>query len=296
MSQLKSSERVYIWLAGAAALSVLLLIALGALVRVTNADTACGNTWHLCNGSILPPFSNGLAWIDWGHRLSTILAGVFTLGVFFAARRLTLARPEIVRASDLCLVLLFVQSLLGAGTLWIRGFPTFTLLHLSFAIIMLSCLVAAITALTYTPNRRLFSQDTFPQAVYGGTLMIFMVQLTGAMVISAKAENACQQFPLCGLPLNDAALIHLIHRGSVLVLGIILLLLVWRVQTERPAEKSVRVLVWALLLLYLIQGSIGGMITLWGGYFRALHVLFGGLTWAAAVALSMMMIKQQEVT
>jgi heme a synthase len=276
--------------------SILLLIVLGALVRLTEAELACGSEWLLCNGQLFPSLHNDLGWIDWGHRLATLLVSAFMLGTFLTARHHWVMDTDIMNPIYLAVGLLVIQTFLGAATTW-QWLPTLPLLHLGFAVMMLSCLIAALTALLYSPKSYFSKQDTFPTAVHAATLMTFMVLMTGAMVVGDNAAQACTGFPLCANPLDDSVAINLIHRGSVLLLGIVLLTLVWRARTERPSDRGTSIGAFTLMGLFIAQALIGGVYVQYGyeTLWSALHVLFAGLTWAAAVALSIAVVKQQQV-
>jgi cytochrome c oxidase assembly protein subunit 15 len=291
-----SGEGLFAGLAGVTAGLTLLLIVLGAWVRLTDADTACGNQWLSCNNRLFPSIEDDLAWIDWGHRLTTLLVGGSLLLTFVIARRAVAHRQDVVNPIHLAMSLLILQSLLGAATTW-NWLSTLPLLHMAFAVIMLSCLIASLTMLLYSPQPKPYSSpaDTFPAAVHAATLMTFMVLMTGAMVVGDDAAQACRGFPWCNHELDGSAILNLIHRGSVLLLGVVLVALAWRARTERPTDHGVNLGIFILLGLFIIQALIGavyvqyGYKTLWS----VLHVLFAGLSWGAAVALSITLIKQQ---
>lgn len=292
MRHLSNGERLYTGLAGLTAACILLLILLGAVVRVTDAEIACGGTWPLCNGQPFPPPGNELAWLDWAHRLSTILTGCLILGAVWAARRFISNRKDVTTPLYIGLGLLAVQSILGAGNVWIHRPTTLPLVHLGFAVIMLSCLVASLTALLYQPQIRLGSNDSFVLAVHGATLMIFMVLMTGALVVGSDSSKACGKWPICENIESDPMLINLIHRGSVLLLGITLISLVWQ------AYEGVHLMGASTLLgLYAIQVFLGALYILsdFEDTFSALHVTFAGLMWAAAVALNVVLVKQSQM-
>lgn len=289
-------ERLYASLTLLTAGLVLLLIVLGAMVRSTDAEEACGSSLVLCNGNLMPQTQISLAWLDWGHRLMTLLVGIAIFSTYVVARR-TLQRDEVTRPLYWGVGLLIIQSVIGAGTMWLENPPTLPLLHLGFAVIIFSCLVASVTILLYQPRRQWISADTYPTAVHSMTLMTFVVLMTGAMIVGAGATSACDGFPLCGdSTLNDDAIINLIHRGSVVLLGIVLVMLVWRTRTERPTDRIATIGIFTLFALFVVQALLGAWIAQYGStvLLSALHVMFAGLTWASAVALSIAMMKQQE--
>ena len=293
-------ERLYASAAALTAGLILLLIVLGAMVRLLEAERACGSTWPLCDGAIIPQTGNERVWIDWGHRLLTMLTVIATLSTFYIARRFVALLPFVIKPIYLGLSLLIVQSLLGAATMRFSDPSTLPLLHLSLAVILFSCLIASLTASLYQPYHSLVLQlsddDTFPDAVHSATLMTFMVLMTGALIVGGGVSDACEGFPICREPFTENAAIHLIHRGGVLLLGIILLTFIWRVRSERPHDTISSRIVFTFAGLYLTQAILGAVYVQLGRNpgISALHVMFAGLTWAAAVALSMTMIKQKQ--
>ncbi len=296
MSQLSHGERLYFWLAGLTAFFTLLLIILGAVVRVTDAETGCGSTWPLCDGRAWPSPDNELAWIDWAHRLITLITALAIVGAWYAARRFISHRKDVTMPLYLGLGLLGIQSLLGAGTLFFDNPATLPLVHLGFAVIMLSCLAASLTALLYQPAL-IFSSDKFQTAVQGATLMIFMVLMTGALVVGSDSAHACREWPLCRDTTSEAAIMNLIHRGSVLLLGILLMSLVWQAWTDRVEDRVSRMSTVVLLTLYGIQVALGALYVLsdFHDLFSALHVTTAGVMWAAAVSLNIILMKQLSV-
>lgn len=287
------TERFYFGIVSLTAALTLLLIVVGAAVRVTHAETGCGGTWPLCDGRVLPPLANSLAWLDWTHRLITLLTVLCMVGAGFAARRLMHQRPEVTTPLYLGLGLLALQSLMGAGNVLVHAETTLPLLHLGFAVIILSCLVASLTSLV-VESPLVVNRDKFPLAVQGATLMIFMVLMTGALVVGSHSSTACGTWPLCDNTASEAALLHWVHRGSVLLLGVILMSLVWQVRIDRPHDTFSLWGTIVLLGLYAVQAAIGALYIFsdFGDLFSILHVTFAGAMWAAAVALNVALAKQ----
>ena len=290
-------ERIFVWLTVLSIGAIALVIVLGALVRITNADLACGRNYPLCNGRLVPAMGNHLAWLDWGHRLTTALTGLIILLTTLAARRNTLKRAVVMRRIYVIVGLLALQVAVGAGTLLLDSPDTLPALHLGLAIIMLGSLVSALIARIYHPlvtHHR--DGDNFPAAVYGATLMTFLVLMTGAMIVGGAVEQSCASFPLCGGNLSDGDIIHLVHRGSVLVLGILFATLIWRARSERAADRSATYGTVTLLMLYSVQVTLGALIVISGSgtIIKTLHVLLATLMWATAAAFSTAMAQQQQ--
>lgn len=279
----------------ASILLVFALIFFGALVRLTNATDACGNRFPLCNNRLIPEVENSAAWLDWGHRLTTIGASITILGAYAVGRkRIATDYPQAFQPVLACLALLVIQTALGAGTLLLPSPPTLGLLHLALAIIMLSCLVVSVVLLHYRPPS-LPKSENLSRAIYGMVMMSFVVMLTGGMVVGGAGDSTCE-YPICLGNLDDGHMIHLIHRLSVAGLGILLGITAWRIFTERINAPIMHVSIVILLIIYAIQVIIGAFYVLIGSeiLFSTLHVLFAVILWCVALSLGTMMMKQED--
>lgn len=287
-----SRNRYFAPLALTTALLTIGLIIFGAVVRVTDSGLGCGNSWPLCNGTIFPPLDNMTAWIEWLHRLFALLIGIFgliTLGVAISAYRRQ--NRMVLTYTVIAAVLFSVQSMLGALVVVLDLPPTFITLHLGTSMLLFAALLVAAVLALYQP-RLPHKRDSVTWLVYVTAALSFAIMLTGALVRGSGATLACVGWPLCNgviLPTNQGqlALIHMLHRFSVLALGITLALLVWYVLRQRH-ERIVRVLAISAALSYLAQAAVGAFLVLsaaapvWG----ALHVGFAASTWGVLVALS----------
>ena len=278
-------EQAFVWLSALTIGVIMLVIMLGTLVRITEADLACGGHYPLCNGRLFPRMDNHLGWIDWGHRLSTAISGALILLTIWKARRFPALRRRVYVIASLILL----QSIVGAGTMLLDEPDTLPALHLGLAVIMLSCLVSAVVSIRYRPAAQItVEDDSFPGAVHGATLLTFLVLMTGAMIVGGSVEHHCDGFPLCGGSMQEGDVIHLVHRGSVLMLGLLFATLFWRARTERRPDASANYGTSALLALYFTQVALGAWIAVAGNStaIQTLHVLMAVLMWSTAAALS----------
>lgn len=287
--------RGFIWLATATALLTIGLIVFGAIVRVTDSGLGCGNEWPLCNGTIFPPLDNLTAWIEWLHRLFAALIGVFGILTLIAAVRAYRAgrvHKLALQATVAAAILFFVQSALGAIVVVLDLPPTSVTLHLGTAMLLLAALLVAAISPVHRPTRENVN-DRFTALVYVTTALSFIIILTGALVRGSGATLACVDWPLCNgtvFPFQQGqlAIIHMLHRISVVALGIALLLVAYNAFANGSSSASRRYTLLAVVAFF-AQAGIGAAYVLtaaaplWG----ALHVLFAALTWSALVALSL---------
>src|SRR4028119_1647124 len=59
----------------------------GAYVRATGSGAGCGEHWPLCNGEVLPRSAQTATLIEFTHRITSTLAGVFAIVLPLWARR-----------------------------------------------------------------------------------------------------------------------------------------------------------------------------------------------------------------
>ncbi|NOT33370.1 MAG: COX15/CtaA family protein [Candidatus Eisenbacteria bacterium] len=235
------------------------LIVLGSVVRTTASGLACPD-WPLCHGRLIPPLQFNIL-IEWFHRL---IAALVSLGLV-ATAAWTYARPA-VRARlgvtmAIALVLLPIQILLGALTVWKLLDPGVVGGHLANALLLFAAvstyaLIAhreasgAPEAAADPERRTLFvtaTVATFAQAVLGG------------IVSTNHAALACPDWPTCdGVwfpPLSGIVGMQMTHRYGAYALVALMLVVATRARTA--ANPALRRGGAQLLGLTLFQVVIG---------------------------------------
>lgn len=87
----------------------------GAFVRKTHSGAGCGDHWPLCNGKVIPFASQTETMIEFTHRVTSGLAFVGVVGLWFATRRHFVAGSVQRRYASLSLIFMIIEALLGAG-------------------------------------------------------------------------------------------------------------------------------------------------------------------------------------
>ncbi len=121
-------------LAGVAAIGVYLQIVLGALVRHTGSGLACDTSVVLCQGAVWPP--GGPAQLVTLHRLAGVAVALLVTAAAVAALRSGPSRAR--SAALLAPVVVVVQILLGAWTVWSLISVAVVSLHLAGAVLLLA--------------------------------------------------------------------------------------------------------------------------------------------------------------
>jgi len=87
------------------------VILFGAWVRISGSGDGCGSHWPTCHGEVLPPAPETKTIIEFTHRLTSGLCGLFGLVLVGWARRIS--RP-VFFASLATLFFLLVEAFIGA--------------------------------------------------------------------------------------------------------------------------------------------------------------------------------------
>jgi len=240
-------------LAIAAAVLALVVVVVGAYVRLSDAGLGCPD-WPLCYGKPVPadiahPDALAKAWKEMGHRYLATTLGILILSLCVLAWRKRRARGL---ATALVLVVLF-QGALGMWTVTLLLKPAIVTGHLIGGLTTLSLLLwLALSESSFATDERL--RALRPLAAV--TLGVVVVQvILGGWVSANYAALACPDLPLCrgslvpsmdfanafhvvrelgqtaeGSLLSNEALtaIHWTHRVFALVALATVLLMSWR--------------------------------------------------------------------
>lgn len=117
------------------------LILLGVYTGASGAGLACAGRWPFCDGFLGLFPANWPSFVEWFHRFVAMIAGFLILGTAVAAYRGDHER-RIVVASVVAVVVLPVQILLGANTIFNFGIWA-QVMHHGAAQIIFGALVAA---------------------------------------------------------------------------------------------------------------------------------------------------------
>jgi cytochrome c oxidase assembly protein subunit 15 len=93
---------------------LLLVILFGAWVRITHSGAGCGSHWPTCHGMIVPLDPSLETIIEYSHRLTSGLLGIFGLVLLaWAARRF--GRHRVTAAAVVTLIFIVLEAAIGAG-------------------------------------------------------------------------------------------------------------------------------------------------------------------------------------
>jgi heme A synthase len=275
------------------------LVALSPLVRITGSGMGCGDDWPLCNGRLIPRLDNLAVTIEWGHRMAVVgltALVVASLAATWAARRTPgVAGPGgVLRPVALAAVLLVVQSLLGAVTVWLELPPAVVVIHLLNAMALLAAtLVAALRAWRAPESGPAPIRSRAAAAAMVAAGLGAVALLLGAMTANLHAGTACQGFPLCNGRLWPASgtgglgHLHWAHRLVAYALALHLVGMVVAVWRRREAVR-VRVAVATAGAVLAVHVAVAAAMV-WAFLplgLRVTHAALGALVWSALVYLA----------
>lgn len=92
----------------------LIVIVWGAWVRISHSGDGCGDTWPLCNGQIIPEAEQNKTWVEFSHRITSGLFGIFILAMWWRARSLFPKQHAARFWASMSLIFTISEALLGA--------------------------------------------------------------------------------------------------------------------------------------------------------------------------------------
>jgi heme A synthase len=272
------------------ALFAYLQIALGGVVRVSGSGLGCPD-WPLCNGRPYPP-ANVHSIIEYSHRAVGSVTGVLIIAtVVMAWIVFRKRRPLVAWLATASLIGVVGEGILGGIVVAKELSPWLVVVHLGLAMMILGFLVA--TAVAAMPASNGAPDLNFRRLAIAATAATYLMMLTGSTVVASGADNSCNSWPLCGggfaLDFTGANAFTMLHRGTVLVVGLLLLHVL---STAFIRWRSVRgmgpIAIGAIIALVLQIGVGAGSAITGNAVFDGLHVAIGTLVWSGVLATTLL--------
>jgi heme A synthase len=279
-------------LAMVTAIFAYLQIALGGIVRVSGSGLGCPD-WPLCHGRPYPP-ADVHSIIEYSHRAVGSVTGVLIIATVVSAWVVwRTRRPAVAWLATASLIGVVGEGLLGAGVVASELASWLVLIHLGLAMLILGFLVAtAVMSLPPYAGIRDQGLRRLAAIAVGAT---FLLLLSGSTVVASGADAACRSWPLCGSGFTpDFGGVNawtMLHRGSVLVIGALLLFVLLRA-TRLPGLRAAASATLAVLVLQVAVGA-GAAVTD-GAFFNGLHVGLATLVWAGIVATALLTVSRAD--
>lgn len=271
-----------------------LLIVLGDTVRVTESGMGCAS-WPLCNGGI------GLAgtyhaMLEQSHRYVAAVVTTLIIAVFAIALRRARHDRLVFGGATAAIVLIAVQVVLGALTVFARNAGWTVALHLAGAWLV----AAAVTVIAVASWRTAAGAHrrptplalSIPSGRFGAAApaVLFALSVSGMLVLHEGASNACPGWPLCpadDVPGGQVALQYL-HRSLVLAATVVIVAAVIAAWRSRLASRLDRVLAGAALVLLAATAALGAIVATTGSpdWAQDLHLAIASGLWITVVAMA----------
>jgi heme A synthase len=134
---------------------LILVILFGAWVRISGAGAGCGNHWPTCHGEVIPVEPSVKTLIEFTHRVTSGLSGLWGLALVVWAWRLrSAARPwaygmffYLLVVNTMLLMLCAVATAVRAGTPSYRSLYASGMIFVAMAALVFTNATGAITAL-----------------------------------------------------------------------------------------------------------------------------------------------------
>src|SRR5437762_4322101 len=206
----------------ATAVATYALVVLGGVVRVSGSGLGCPD-WPLCHGRVLPPLDLH-AIIEYSHRTTASLTSVLVVATAVVAWVAWRNRRDLVIPATLAVGLLAIQVVLGAITVRLELPPIIVLAHLATAMALLGAVcVTAVAAMMPTTAGTVDAESV--ARARGAAAGIYLLILSGSLVVGSGASGACDAWPACGggfrFAFDGSPAIQLLHRGAAVGTGVL---------------------------------------------------------------------------
>jgi heme a synthase len=300
-------RRFSLWALSLLVTSVLVIL-WGAIVRVTGSGAGCADHWPLCNGELIPRSPALATLIELTHRVTSGLAGLLSVAVFWLARRHFEAGSQVRRAAAWGLGLMLLEGAIGA-LLVKRGLVAkdasaaralVVALHLCNTFLLLSAQVVTLELARRPAALRMRGHGSLPWLLGAALALVLGVGASGA--VTALGDTLFPAASLAeGMADDLSAQAHFLIRLRVwhpLLAVLSGAIVVYLAQHVRAACATPGVLRWAKLvtLAYVAQLALGSLnlLLLAPAAVQILHLLLADLTWIAIVQLGVAALSEPQ--
>ena len=283
-------------LAMVTAIFTYLQIALGGVVRVTGSGLGCPD-WPLCHGRPYPP-ADVHSIIEYSHRAVGSVTGVLIITtVVLAWVVFRTRRPLVAWLATASLIGVVAEGTLGGVVVANDLQPWLVVVHLGLAMMILGFLVA--TVVMAAPESAGVADRNLRGLMALSAAATYLMLLTGSMVVASNADRSCHAWPLCGsgytLDFSGTNAFTMLHRGSVLVIALLLLLLLRRALTQSPALPELRWAVIATWTAFGIQVLVGAASASFDtAIANGVHVALATLVWSGVLTCALLALPRAD--
>jgi heme a synthase len=218
-------KKMFQKIAFAALISVLALVLVGAIVRVTGAGMGCPD-WPTCWGCLIPPtkvedvnfkkldltkfqhkaerlgqdpssvteetlrrdFNPRHVWTEFINRLFSLPVGLFTMSLFFLSFWQRGKKPELFWLSFASLMIVMVNAWMGARVVYSGLAPGVLTLHMALAFLLIVILTFIVWRASNEPNQLKFHDESKRKNLKVGVVVLFFLIITEGIMGSQVRE------------------------------------------------------------------------------------------------------------
>jgi heme A synthase len=276
----------------------LAVIAWGAYVRATGAGAGCGNHWPLCNGEVVPRAARLETLVEFSHRVSSGLAGVFVLALVIWAWRAYPKGHPVRPAALLAGLFLVTEALIGRYLVLFELVAENASAGRAFAIsvhLVNTFILLAFLALTaWWAGGRPGGLRPSSAGLFLGIGLLGMLVLGTSGAVTALGDTLVPAASLAEALRQDVSptahfLIRLrvLHPTiAVLVSAYLILVVNWfQARQAEPAARSLGRLLVVLVFLQLVAGLVN-VILLAPVWLQLVHLFLADSIWITLVLLT----------
>ncbi len=289
----------------------LLVIVWGAYVRASGSGAGCGSHWPLCNGVVVPHAPSTKTLIEFTHRLSSALALILVVVLFFWSRRVRPPGHLARRGAAFALVFMITEALLGAGLVLLalveNDASVRRVIALALHLVNTFLLVASLGVTTLAAEQSpapppASTRPVVPWLLVPALLLTLLIGVSGAMTALGDTLFPAKDLA-SGMAQDVAPTAHLLLRLRVLHPALALLTSLYLavavgVLAVRPVASAVRTFGRLTLGLFVVQVAAGltNLLLLAPVYMQLVHLLMADLVWLALVLLTVVYCQSRQQT
>lgn len=260
-----------------------LALILGNLVVATNSGDACGTTWPVCNGQVIPDFTDYHVIIEYSHRLMVpllvVLTAINAVGAIFKYRK----NKTVVVLALLSIGLLVFQSIVGGLNVLLGTPPGFTTFDVTFSQLLLIVLVLLSYSLHESKielNRTSRESVSMSYRAFVLGFMVYIAQvILGAFFKHSRASNVMMDIPAMEYLITSESVANAIYSLHWVATFVVIVAAVWFVIYASRFKYHIT-LSWLYLISLLLNAGVGFIIVVTGNVVLAssLHMILSTMT------------------
>jgi heme A synthase len=282
-----TSRRTIRALAVATLVATFALIVLGSAVRVTDSGMGCKG-WPLCSG-VVGPIDHFHPLMEQSHRFLASLVTILIVALALSAWRGGTATRHLRGPATASLGVIVVQIVLGAVTVLTTNAPVTVALHLLVATLFLGVVTVSAVASFVEPERAWSWRVGVDTRARVATLALYLVVISGSVVVNAGAQAACTWWPACltSRAATGLLVVQMTHRAIVLVGTVLVTWYLLGVRRDAAADVPERRLTVSGLTLLALQVLVGAFSAIAPSHTELadVHLGLASALWSAVVAL-----------